>query len=216
MKRTTLLYLFTCVSFIVFNSCSKDIEVLKAVSAGFVNCHTDSEGYVSVLSDDMGHSYMVNEKSDKLRPDTTYRMVCSYTYGESGTVTIDQMIHTYCGRIAGELNYKAMEESSFPKRYEMNDPVNIELAYPGSGYLNIRLGIKVGSKQSSHEFQVVHVNDSEKVRFKVYHNAAGDEEGYTLNAYLSVPLTGFGLSRGDSIYLSSNGYDKDYNLVMVY
>jgi len=216
MKKPSSQPLILGIMLAVLSSCSKDIEVIKAVSAGFVNCYTDSEGYVSVMSDDMGNSYMVNEKSEKLRPDTTYRMVCSYTFGESSTVKIDQMIPTYSGRIAGELNYMAMEESSFPKKNEMNDPVNIELAYPGSGYLNIRLGIKVGGKQSSHEFQVVHVNDSEKVRFRVYHNAAGDDEGYTLNAYLSVPLTGFGLSRGDSIYLSSNGYDKDYNLVMVY
>lgn len=198
-----------------FISCEEN-EVLKAVSAGFVNCHTDSEGYVSVLTDDMGNRYMVTNKGEQLLPDTTYRMVCAYTFSDSGSITIDQMIPTYCGRIAGVLNYNAMEERDFPYLKEMKDPVNIELAYPGSGYLNIRIGVKVGDKQSSHEFQVVHNDYSERVSFTIYHNAHTDAEGYTLNAYLSVPLSDFGLSKGDSIYLSSKGYDKDYNLVMAY
>lgn len=213
MKKTALLIVILTV---VFASCSKDVEVIKAVSAGFVNCHTDSEGYVSVMTDDMGNSYMVSEKGEKMRPDTTYRMVCAYTFKESGSVSIDQMIPTYCGKIDGKLNYRAIDENTFPHRNEMNDPVNIELAYPGSGYLNIRIGLKVSNEQSSHEFQVVHVYDPEKVKFRIYHNAAGDEEGYTLNAYLSVPLNDYGLSKGDSIYLSSHGYDKEYNLVMAY
>ncbi|MBO4268175.1 MAG: hypothetical protein J5869_02255 [Bacteroidaceae bacterium] len=216
MKKKTLLILIPCIILSVLSSCVKDEQIIKPKTAGFVNCHTDSEGYVSVLTDDMGNSYMVSEKGDRMRPDTTYRMVCSYTFQESGSVTIDQMVPTYCGVIGGKLNYRAPEENAFPYKEVMNDPADIELAYAGSGFLNIRLGIKVGSRKSSHEIQVVHVHDTGRVRFRVYHNAAGDEEGYTLNAYLSVPLTEYGLSRGDSIYLSSKGYDKDYDLVMVY
>ena len=62
MKKTALLIVILTV---VFASCSKDVEVIKAVSAGFVNCHTDSEGYISVMTDDMGNSYMVSEKGEQ-------------------------------------------------------------------------------------------------------------------------------------------------------
>lgn len=216
MKNTIILALFYGIILSASSSCTKEEQPVKPMTAGFVNCHTDSEGYVSVLSDDMGNTYMVGEKGERMRPDTTYRMVCSYTFQESGSVTIDQMVPTYCGVIGGERNYEAPEEKDFHYKELMNDPADIELAYPGSGFLNIRLGIKVGGRKSFHEIQVVHVRDRGKVRFRVYHNASGDEEGYTLNAYLSVPLTGYSLSRGDSIYLSSKGYDKDYDLVMVY
>ena len=208
----------TLCALLTFSSCIFDWEEeeVEPKTVGFVTCYTDTAGHVEVIQDDMGNRYLVEENDQKLFPDTSYRMICSYTISEKKTVKILQMMQVGSGIVSGKMIFNAAEEREFGQSGIKDDPVFVTMAYPGSGYLNITLGIKVATSKSVHDVQVVRLNDPQKLTFTVYHDAAGELEGYTKTLYLSVPLTGYNPNKGDTIRLTCRGYDKDYDLKMVY
>lgn len=216
MKKRTLL--MTLCALLTFSSCIFDWEEeeVEPKTVGFVTCYTDTAGHVEVIQDDMGNRYLVEENDQKLFPDTSYRMICSYTISEKKTVKILQMMQVGSGIVSGKMIFNAAEEREFGQSGIKDDPVFVTMAYPGSGYLNITLGIKVATSKSVHDVQVVRLNDPQKLTFTVYHDAAGELDGYTKTLYLSVTLTGYNLNKGDTIRLTCRGYDKDYDLKMVY
>jgi len=206
MKTSTSILVFLAVVFMqAFISCRDDNEEVGTIYSGFMTGYTDSEGYISVLNDDFGKQYMVKEKSGRLKSDTLYRMVASVELDENLNARILQMVPT--------ISDKAYEDSVNP---DFKDPVEIKSMYIGSGFLNIHLGIKVAKEGTVHRLFYSHINTPGKVVLAIYHNADDDKPVYTKYAYLSIPLSGYGLSKNDTVFVNAKGYDKDYDSPVIY
>ena len=192
----------------VLISCDDENEPIETMFSGFMTGYTDTEGYISVLNDDFGKQYMVSEKSDKLEPDTLYRLVASVALDENLTARILQAVPA--------ISYRAPEDAFIVDSLRVKDPVQIQSLYIGGGYLNIHLGIKVAKEGSLHRLFYTHVYSPGKLKFTIYHNAYNDKPVYTKNAYMSIPLNGYGLSKNDTVFLSCKGYGEDYDYKLIY
>lgn len=190
-------------------SCKDDKEPVESMINGFSTGYTDSKGYISVIKDDMGNEFMVSEKSERFEPDSVYRLVTSLAISENNTARILQVIQP--------ISYKAPETSNLPDSLKVQNPVQINSAYIGGGYLNINLGVKVQKENSKHTLLYARKsNSSKKAKFVIYHNAHGDGEMYTKYAYISIPLRGYGLQKNDTVYLSCKGYEADCDMKFVF
>ena len=189
-------------------ACEEKKDPVETMMTGFMTGHTDSEGYITVLNDDFGRQYMVKEKSDKLVPDTLYRIVASVALDENYSAKFVQMAQT--------LSYIAPEDSIVPDTMRVKDPIQIVSAYIGGGYLNVYVDIKVKKEGTEHTFFYTHLNTPGKPAFTFYHNAYGDEPVYTKHAYVSIPLYGYGLARNDTVSLSCKSYEGDYDMNLIY
>ena len=205
MKRTTLLLALSVILTPLFISCIEKQEKIETMVSGFMTGQTDSEGYVKTLKDDYGKKYTISEKSEKLEPDSRYRLVASLALDEDLNARILQM--------APAISYRAYEDSINP---DFNDPVEIHSRYIGGGYLNIYLGVKVSKEDAAHDVFYSRVSTPGKLEFTIYHNAYGDEPVYTKHAYISIPLYGYGLSKNDTVFLSAKGYKEDYDYELIY
>ena len=208
MKRSAILLLtIAAISATAFISCDEEKEKVGTMFSGFMTGYTDSQGYVTILNDDYGTQYMVREKSEKLNPDTLYRLVASVVLDENRTAEILQMVPT--------ISYKAPADSIIPDSLRATDPVEIFNLYIGGGYLNINMGIRVANEDSNHRLLYSRLNAPGKVKFTIYHNARGDEPVYTKHAYISIPLGGYGLAKKDTVFLSCKGYEEDYDYKLI-
>ena len=189
-------------------SCDDEKEPVATMYSGFMTGYTDIEGYISVLNDDFGRQYMVNEKSDQLEPDTIYRLVASIALDEKQTARILQTAPT--------MSYKAIKEYLLPDSMRGRDPLEIQGIYIGGGYLNINAGVKVQKEGTMHSLVYTYRNSPGKLKFKIYHNAYGDGQIYSKRVYISIPLQGYGLAKNDTVFLSCKGYEEDYEYKLVY
>lgn len=207
MKRTVLLLTLAVILMPVVTSCIEKQGTVGTLISGFMTGYTDSEGYVTLLKDDFGTEYTVSNKSNKLAPDTLYRMVASVILNEDKTARIGQMVPT--------LSYRAPADSTIPDSIKVTDPAEIISMYIGGGYINIYLGIKVSKEDTAHRLLYSQKDSIGKKKFTIYHNAYGDLPVYTKHAYLSIPLQGYGLSKNDTVFLSCSGYKEDYERKLV-
>ena len=191
-----------------FISCDDDKEKVETMFSGFMTGYTDAEGYVTILNDDYGTQYMVSEKTDKLNPDTLYRLVASVALEENRTARILQMVPT--------ISYIAPEDSLIPDTMRVKDPVKIESIYIGGGFLNVHVCIKVQKEGTKHGLLYSRLNTPGKTSFTFYHNAYGDEPVYSKYAYVSIPLYGYGLAKNDTVFLSCKGFEEDYEYKLIY
>lgn len=208
MKRTALLLALTAILLPAVISCDEEENTIETMFSGFMSGYTDSEGYVTVLKDDYGVQYMVNEKSEQLRPDTLYRMVATVALDENKTARILQMEPTK--------SFYAPADSLVPDSVKVTDPVEIISMYLGGGYINIYLGVRVSKEKTVHRLLYTHKDSIGRKKFTIYHNAYGDEPVYTKHAYLSIPLYGYGLAKNDTVFLSCCGYEEDYERKLVF
>ena len=208
MKRTALLLALTAILLPAVISCDEEENKIETMFSGFMSGYTDSEGYVTVLKDDYGVQYMVNEKSEQLRPDTLYRMVATVALDENKTARILQMEPTK--------SFYAPADSLVPDSVKVTDPVEIISMYLGGGYINIYLGVRVSKEKTVHRLLYTHKDSIGRKKFTIYHNAYGDEPVYTKHAYLSIPLYGYGLAKNDTVFLSCNGYTEDYEREFIF
>lgn len=205
MKRTTLLLALTAILMTSFISCIEQQEKIETMVSGFMTGQTDSEGYIKTLKDDFGKKYTVSEKSEKLEPDSRYRLVAS--------VALDEDLNARILQMAPAISYRAYEDSV---NADFNDPVEIFSRYIGGGYLNIYLGVKVSKEDAAHDVFYSHINTPGKLKFTLSHNAYGDKPVYTKYAYISIPLYGYGLAKNDTVFLSAKGYEEDYDYELIY
>lgn len=206
LKRSILLTAAVCCLCMI--SCDDEKESVETMISGFMTAHTDSEGYISVMNDDFGVQYKVYEKSEKLKPDTLYRLVASIAVDESRNAKIVQM--------AATVSYVAPEDSIIPDTLRFKDPFEIESRYIGGGYLNFFLAIKVKNEESRHALFYTHSDSLGKHKFTFYHNAYGDEQVYTKHAYVSIPLYVYNLAKNDTVLVSAKGYKEDYDIELIY
>lgn len=190
-------------------SCDKDEEEIPSFATGFVTIFTDSDGFPSVLKNDYGRRYMIDLKEDQkaMAPDTLFRMVCSYAFNNDSTVRILQSVMAMAGR--------AVEVEDLKSGLKQ-DPVQVNSMYIGGGFLNIMMGIRVMDSQKKHTLGMVHVANPDSLKFTVYHDAGGDSLGTTQYAYVSLPLNGYGLNSGDTVFFNCKGYDKDCKVKLLY
>ncbi len=209
MKRTTMLLTLAAVAMAAVISCDPyREEKIETMFSGYMTGNTDSEGYVAVLTNDFGTQYMVREKSEKLVPDTTYRLVVSVALDEDLTARIIQMAPT--------ISYRAPKDVIVPDSLRVKDPLEIISYYIGGGYLNVNLGIKVSKEDARHRLLYTYKDSLGSPKFTIYHKAYGDEPVYTKHAYVSIPLYGYGLAKNDTVFLSSNGYKEAYDYTLVF
>lgn len=208
MKRIVLMTAALTALCILSLSCDDKKEKVETMYSGFMTAHTDADGYISILTDDFGKQFMVSEKTDQLRPDTLYRIVASVALSENQSARIIQMAPT--------ISYIAPDDSIIPDTMRVKDPIEIQSVYIGGGYLNVNLGIKVKKEDTKHSLFYARLNESGKLKFTFYHNAYGDEPIYTKRAYVSIPLYGYGLAKNDTVFLTANGYEKDYDYKLIY
>lgn len=209
MKRVASVSLIlAAVLMSAFISCDDDKEKVETMYSGFMTGHTDSEGYVTILTDDFGTQYMVSEKSDQLEPDTLYRLVAAVALDENRTARILQMVPT--------ISNIAPADSIIPDSLRVQDPLDVVSLYIGGGYLNIYLGVKVATEGTLHRLFYTRLGTPGKVAFTIYHNAYDDKPVYTKHAYMSIPLHGYGLAKNDTVFLTCKGYQEDYDYKLVY
>jgi len=209
MKRITSAYIIlTALCALPFVACDDEKDPVETMYSGFMTGFTDSEGYISVLNDDFGKQYMVNEKSEQLDPDTLYRIVASVALDENRTARILQMAST--------MSYVAPNDSIIPDSMRKKDPIEIHSVYIGGGYLNIYAGIKVQKEGTRHSLFYSRLNSNGKAAFTIYHNAYGDGQVYTKHAYISIPLHGYDLAKNDTVSLTCHGYQEDYDYKLIY
>lgn len=205
---STVFLTIAAICLFTLSACKDEREPVETMFAGFMTGYTDTEGYISVLNDDFGHQYMVSEKSDKLDPDTLYRLVATIALDEKQTARILQTANT--------MSYSAIKDYQLPDSMRGRDPIEIQGIYIGGGFLNINAGVKVQKEGTIHTLVYTYKNMPGRLKFKLYHNAYGDGEVYTKRAYISIPLQGYGLSRNDTVSLSCKGYQEDYEFKLVY
>lgn len=189
-------------------SCSKDDEEeIPNFTTGFVTVYTDSDGLPSVLKNDYGRRYVIVGEEEPIKPDTLFRMMCSYAFNNDSTVRILQKVFAMANR-AVELE----DIDSIVK----DDPVQINSMYIGGGFLNIMMGVRVLDAGKTHKLGMVHLGSQDSLIFTVYHDADHDGQGTTRYAYVSMPLNGYGLNSGDTVFFKCKGYEKNYALKLVY
>lgn len=210
MKRP--LYFLGCLTllFVVsITACQDEKDPVDTMYSGFMTGYTDTEGYISVLNDDFGKQYMVSEKSEQLNPDTLYRIVASVALNENQNARILQMVPT--------MSYAALMDKLLHDSLRAKDPIEIQSAYIGGGYLNINAGVKVQKEGTMHSLlYTFYWSKTGKLKFKLYHNAYGDGQVYTKRVYISIPLQGYDLAKNDTVSLSCKGYQEDYEFKLVY
>ena len=143
MKRLTAIILTaTTACLMTFISCRKDNDEVKTTFSGFMTGYTDSQGYITVLNDDMGNRYMVNGRTSHYPPDTLVRLVAVISIDENNTASIEDCVLPFSS--------KAPVDSSLPDSARVSDPLQIQSIYIGGGFLNLHLAIKVQKEGTTH------------------------------------------------------------------
>ncbi|MGX8689810.1 MAG: NigD1/NigD2 family lipoprotein [Bacteroidaceae bacterium] len=208
MKRISTIIVSVIAIFMTVSSCREDRDKIETMMSGYMTGYTDSEGYFTVLNDDMGNQYMVSEQDKKHQPDTLLRVVATIALDERNTARIIQCVFPIANR--------AREDSSLHDTLKKADPVEIQSLYIGGGFLNVNLGIRVQTEGTKHTIVYSYADDSDKLRFTIYHNAYDDKPVYTKKAYLSIPLSEYGLNKNDTVFLNCKGYEEDYEYKLIY
>ena len=204
----SLITLSALATVISLNSCKDDREPVETMLSGFMTGYTDSKGYISSLKDDMGNSYKVNNKLEKLKPDTLVRVVT--------TIALDDEKQARILQVAYPISYTAPKDKILHDSMRIKDPIQIESIYIGGGFLNVNIGIKVQKEGTKHSLIYSQLESPDKLKFTFYHNSYGDKPVYTKYAYVSIPLSGYGLHKNDTVFLSCKGYEEDYDYKLIY
>lgn len=196
----------------MLNSCEKGDNIVKTVLSGYMTGVTDSLGYIKELVDDMGNRYTLlkEDESEQYSPDTIVRMVVAVELDDDKRARITS--HAY------PLSYRAPADAILPDSLRVHHPTKIESLYIGGGYLNINVEILVSKENTKHLLLYSCTdNSTPNITFQLYHNSYGDGRMYTKRAYISIPLSGYGLSHGDTVRLNCNGYyGLDYGYELIY
>lgn len=189
--------LLTAILTVAIASCTTEETVLPYVTE-FVNAYTDSQGFIAVIRNDRGSSYVTSDTT-RLKPDTLHRRVMVYVVNpDSASATIIDHI----GAIS------SVPEKPDPFRKTQN-PVEVQSAWRSGGWLNVIFNIKALDKV--HSLGAFDFSTDRKVEFKIFHEEGNDIRSYTKKAYMSIPLWPYSeiLAINDTITLSYVNYDND-------
>lgn len=204
--KITMAAVLTATVLSVF-SCVGMEEPLESMITEFVLANTDADGSISVITNDRGNRYVVLNDTNKLVPDSVYRIVCNYILSESGTAKINAAYYVYAD--------SAKDMSKCLPGEFCNDPVSIQSLYVGGGYLNIYFGIKMNDK-TSHRISSVRYDDKSSLTLGISHDASGDTKGTTKYGFMSIPLKKYNIQKGDTIYFMYNNGSINKRLYSIY
>lgn len=198
-----LTILLSVLSLFATISCSKELDVTENIITGFVTLWTDSNGNISVLEDDFGKRFMVDDKDGTKEPaDTVLRVISMYIVNaDSTTATVLETINI--------LSNRATDICECENREIKQDPVKVQSVWLSGGYMNAVIQISV--HHTPHSLFIIADKKDNGVDFILYHDRNNDPIGSTKNAYFSVPLDGYDLQKGDSITFSCKGDGADFH-----
>ena len=166
--------------------CSREELVYPPVKMEFVSVSSNDRGRLESLLPDKGPLLQIvdDRTSTTVAPDTVMRVITNYEQA-----TDDSAILYAIGSVLS--HEPEPRDSEIFKDGIKTDPIALEAGWMGRGYLNLVLLMKV--REKIHYFQFVEDSVEENAYRKVvtlslYHDASGDNEGYTQNVYASVPL----------------------------
>ena len=207
MKKTVCLLLAATV--LSFIACNEDREPIDTMYSGFMTGYTNSDGYLYLLKDDFGRQFqVVSGDEGKHKPDTLYRLVTSLAVNDNGKANLLQAVQA--------LSYVAPQDTIIHDSLKVRDPLMVNTYYIGGGYLNLTLAIKVKTEGTRHSLLYTYSNAAGKPLFRIYHNDYGDEPVYTKNAFVSIPLNKYSLSKNDTVLIIYMSYDQDCLLKLIY
>ncbi len=205
IKRLLLPLLLLSLPVLLCSSCDDDGYVYPSVLTEFVEAHISSSNVVDYIITDEEKRYTLGNTitASSLQADSCYRSLCIYeiTDEETSLVKAYSVKQIYAST--------PITEDQLADGVK-TDPLSIQSMWRGGSYLNIIALPKAQNISHIYYFiqdSVTVESGSTKVYLKLYHDQNGDLEAYSQKTYLSVPLKGYSLQEGDSIYFSVNTYD---------
>ena len=177
---------------LLFCSCNKtdSYETVLPVITEMVRAETDSSGDFRAITTDNKKRYLVSAgERARLSPDTVYRVICNYLVEDSVTASIISTFNILSGfAIPNSLLTGPVKK----------DPIKLISIWISGGYLNIAFQVMTFNK--THIITAIDYTERTKVKLGIYHDNQGDENVFTKEGYMSVPLSTYDfLKSGDSI-----------------
>lgn len=189
----------------MLSSCKeKDEYVYPNVVTEFIDARTDGDGTLRHLITDKGKILDIQPRNglDGLVSDTVYRTVSVYEPKENDEA------YLYSAQLI--LSMIPVTEDYF-KGDLRTDPTDVRSIWQSGNYLNMILTPMV--KDQSHAFHFIEQGITERngrkiLALELYHDRNEDEEAFTKEVYLSVPLWNYHdrLHAGDSVHFQINTY----------
>ena len=206
MKRLTYLpILLLCI--LTLGGCKEDEYVYPNVVTEFIDARTDATGTLSNLITDQGETLAIQPREGLggLTPDSIYRTVSIYEpLAES-----KQEVFLYSSQLI--LSMLPLPADQF--KQIKTDPVSIRSIWESGAYINMILLPSV--KDHAHAFHFVdqgikQENGKQTLTLTLYHDRNHDEEAFTREIYLSIPLWGYDgqLKKVDRIIVQLNTYEE--------
>ncbi len=205
MKRQCIITLLSLGGAFIIASCKDDEYVYPSVVTEFIDARTDNTGTLTQLISDNGEIMNVQERNglSGLTPDTVYRTVSIYEPME------DNEVYLYSSQSV--LSMIPVAEDYFKEDIK-TDPTDIRSIWQSGNYLNMILTPLI--KDQSHAFHFIDYDITEQngqniLYLKLYHDRNNDEEAFTHEVYLSVPLWYYQdkMNTTDSVFFEINTYD---------
>ena len=207
MKVLNLCFLLL-LCMLTLEGCKEEEYVYPDVLTEFINIRTDHSGTLKELITDQGKvlSVQPREGLSGLTPDSIYRTVSVYQLQES---TEGNEVYLY----SSQLILAALPRPADQFEPIKTDPLNIRSIWKSGEYINFILLPMV--KEKSHAFHfidqgITETNGKRTLNLTIYHDRNNDEEAFTREVYLSIPLWGYRnvLEKGDQIVVQINTYEE--------
>lgn len=203
MKRHVL-SLLTALCFVIFTSCDDEIQDdFESEVSGFVTCRTNGNGHIVEIMDDMGQKFKINDDKYVLDSNSSFRRICTYVIGPDSTAGIRGLYIPDCGA--------ATDISTVGPAYRKFDPMGIESAYVGGGYLNIVMKIMTHDETSfrQHYIEAVRLDSPDSLVISFLHDANGDVPVYSRKLYFCIPLSKYDLQKNEAVFLKYTNYNEE-------
>lgn len=201
--------LLICIlAILTFAQCDdNDGYTYPSILADYMDAYTNSEGIIDRIKPDGVAEvyYLSHPVSGNLVGDTIYRTVGRYELPDESYYTSLYSIQMVLTQTPIKRDYNTNIDFSY-------DPIYMESVYRGGNYLNIiakplgRDGVQLFGFIEEDVFE--NSNGNRIVVITLLHDQNEDRESFPRKTYLSVPLSGYNLQKGDSIYFQANIYDE--------
>lgn len=210
MKQVIVMALLFCI--FLCEGCKKEDYVYPSVVTEFIGAQTNNDGTISQLVADDGTIYSVLQRDGLggLVADTLYRTISIYEpiTQENGKGNVAQL---YSCQLV--LSVNPLPASDFKGNIK-TDPVDIQSIWLSGEYLNMILLVQY--KELSHLYHFVDEgitsdqSGTQTLNLRLFHDRNNDNEAFTKQVYLSVPLKNYLqlLRKGDKIRFNLNTYKE--------
>lgn len=206
MKRLMYLpVLLLCI--LALEGCKEDKYVYPSVLTEFIDAQTDATGTLSTLITDQGEVLNIQPREglSGLTPDSVYRTVSIY----EPLAGSEQEVFLYSSQLI--LSMLPLPADQF--KQIKTDPVSIRSIWRSGNYINLILLPQI--KENTHAFHFADQGIKQEygrqtLTLTLYHDRNKDEEAFTREVYLSIPLWGYEgvLKKGDRIIVQINTYEE--------